>query len=273
VPVGVFDNLREEAYPYRFNCTLEVAMLVGGTPSDPRVAEGWLRTKLGLDKDELIREAVAKTMAERGIGAEEATQAVNAEKNLNGFKRFRCPDCNPEGPFCADGSHELYIEGRQVKAMLKEAASIAVAADKLDARGWGKTNKGLLSYVAEHVFIIQKDIGIGVTTPDGINQRFVHTFRGTGIQYEEFVNNANVSFTVISDHDFKDRDWAMIWLAGEQNGLGASRSQGYGTFIATQWDRDEDLAKKARVAKKTATAEKTAAAPKKATAKVAAAEA
>lgn len=254
--MGVFDDLHEEAYPYRFTCTLKVSVLCGGTPTDPNVAEGWLRTKLGIDKDDLIRELVATTMVERGVTAEEATTIVNTQKNLNGFKR---------------DTNGLYIEGRQIKAMLKEAASISVAADKLDARGWGKTNKGLLGYLAEHVFVTQRKVYIMVDDPSGdgvvnckeasgINQRFVHTFRGTGIQYEEFVDEATVSFLVIADHPFDRREWGMIWTAGEQNGLGASRSQGYGTFEVVQWDMDTSIkppkprVKKAVPAKKSAKA-------------------
>lgn len=227
---GVFDDLRPAAYPYHFRTTLDVSMLVGGVPTDPKVAEGWIKTKLNPDRDEQIRELVAQTMVERGVTAKEATELVNKEKNLNGFKRDETG---------------LYIEGRQLKAMLKEAGSIAVAAGKVDARGWGKTNKGLLSYLAEHVFVVEKRIHIyqgesledgGVHEATGVHQRFVHTFRGAGIQYEEYIAPARLTFTVISDHEFTRTQWGHIWLCAEQNGVGASRSQGYGTFTVTGWE-------------------------------------
>ena len=124
-----------------------------------------------------------------------------------------------------------------MKAALKEAASCAVAAGKLTARGWGKTNKGLLSYLSEHVFVVEDRLYLGVTEPTGINQRFVHTFRGSGIQYEEYVEDAQLDFTVIADHDFSEKEWAAIWTSGEQQGIGASRSQGYGRYEVTRWDR------------------------------------
>ncbi len=246
---GVFDDLRPGAYPYHFQCTLAVDMLVGGVPTDPKVAEGWLRTKLVTDKDELIREAVAATMVERGVTAEEATKIVNTQKNLNGFKRDEIG---------------LYVEGRQLKAMLKEAGSIAVAAGKVDARGWGKTNKGLLSYLSEHVFVVDKRIHVyqgdslkngGVAEATGINQRFVHTFRGAGIQYEEYIAPAKLTFTVISDHPFTRKQWGHIWLCAEQNGVGASRSQGYGTFTVVQWDQQEVSVPKQRGRKATVAAD------------------
>lgn len=219
---SVFAKFQPSLYPYRFSGQLVVGTIAGGTPTDPKVAEGWLRTKLGIDKDDIIREMVADVMVSREVGADEATEIVAANKHLNGFKR---------------DENGLFIEGRQLKAALKEAASIAVAAGKLTARGWGKTNKGLLSYLAEHVFVVEEKLHLGVSEPSGIAQRFVHTFRGNGIQYEEYVTDAKIEFTVISDHDFKPAEWAAIWTCGEQNGLGASRSQGYGRYEVTRWDK------------------------------------
>lgn len=219
--MSVFEKHRKDIYPHRFAGSLHIGVIAGGTPTDPKVAEGWLKTKLGIDKDDLIREKVAETMLERGVTADEATSIVSESKHLNGFKR---------------DENGLYIEGRQLKAALKEAASVAVAAGNLKGRGWGATNKGLLSYVAEHIFVVEERLHLGVTEASGVNQRFVHTFRGSGIQYEEFVNDAKVDFTVISDHDFSAREWAAIWLSGEQQGIGASRSQGFGTYEVTRWD-------------------------------------
>lgn len=221
--MSVFSKYENEAFPHRFVGQLKVGRIAGGIPTDPKVAEGWLRTKLG-DKDDLIREAVATTMLERNVSAEEAAKIVDEYKHLNGFKRDD------------DG---LYIEGRQLKAALKEAVNVTVGAAKLKGRGWGTTNKGLLSYMAEHVFVLEDRLHLGVSEATGINQRFVHTFRGSGIQYEEYVDDAVINFTVISDHDFSERDWAMIWLSGQQQGIGASRSQGFGRYEVTKWDKLE----------------------------------
>ncbi|GAA0975904.1 hypothetical protein Q7689_00550 [Nocardiopsis tropica] len=217
---SVFASYADKAWPYRFAGSLRITTIAGGTPSDPKVAEGWLKTKLA-DKDDLIREKVAEVMIERGITADEAAREVDTLKHLNGFKR---------------DENGLYIEGRQLKAALKEAASVAVASGKLTARGWGKTNKGLLSYLAEHVVVVEDRLHLGTFEATGIMQRFVHTFRGTGIQYEEYVSDARVDFTVITDHDFTAEQWALIWLTGEQQGIGASRSQGFGRYTVTRWD-------------------------------------
>lgn len=204
------------AYPYRFDGELLIATVAGGTPTDPKVAEGWLRTKLA-DKDDLIRDAVAEVMVERGVDAEQAAEIVSTNKHLNGFKRD------------ATG---LYIDGRQLKACIKEAACVRWPSER-----WGPTRKGTKSFFAEHVFVTEDRLPLGVTEPTGVMQRFVHTFRGNGIQYEEYVEDAKVGFSVISDYDFKAQEWAMLWLTAEQQGLGASRSQGFGRFEVTRWDK------------------------------------
>ena len=219
--MSVFDKYRPQAFPYRYSGALLVGTIAGGTPTVQKVAEGWLRTKLA-DKDELIREAVAETMVERGVSAEEAAKLVDATKHLNGFKR---------------DDHGLYIEGRQLKAAIKEAANVAAAAGKIPGKKYGTTNKGLLGFVAEHIIVVEDRLHLGVTEASGIVQRFVHTFRGTGIQYEEYVSDAKLPFTVETDWDFGDEFWAMLWLTGEQQGVGASRSQGFGRYEVTQWER------------------------------------
>jgi hypothetical protein len=218
---SVFTKFRPAAWPYQYAGSLRVDRICGGTPTDPKVAEGWLRTKLGVTNDALIQQQVAEVMAERGVTADEAVAQVDSNRHLNGFKR---------------DENGLYIEGRQLKAAIKEAASVAAAAGKLPLRSWGKTNKGLLGFVAEHVCVVEDKLPLGVTEPTGVAQRFVHTFRGTGIQYEEYVDGAEIDFTVISDHPFTDEQWAMVWLTGEQQGIGATRSQGYGRYTVTRWD-------------------------------------
>ena len=219
---SVFASYQQKAWPHRFAVSLHISTIAGGIPTDDKVAEAWLKTKLA-DRDDLIREAVTKTMVERGIDVDEAAKEVDSLKHLNGFKR--------------DPGHGLYIEGRQAKAMLKEGASVAVASGKLGSRGWGATNKGLMGFLAEHVFVPEDHIPLGVSEPTGVIQRFVHTWRGTGIQYEEYVEDAKLSFTVVTDHDFTEEQWAMIWLTAEKQGIGASRSQGFGTFEVTSWER------------------------------------
>lgn len=224
---SVFAGYQKKAWPIRFAGAMRVATIAGGIPTDGKVAEAWLKAKLA-DNDDLIREEVAKTMVERGItDVDEAVKEVNSLKHLNGFKR--------------DPERGLYIEGRQLKAAIKEAVNVAYSAGKLLNRqgknSWGLTSKGIHAFAAEHIVVVDDRLYLGVNEPTGVMQRFVHTYRGAGIQYEEYVEDAKISFTVVTDHDFTAEQWAMIWLTGEQQGIGASRSQGFGRYEVTAWER------------------------------------
>ncbi len=210
------------AWPHRYNATITVTNLAGGVPSDPNVAKGWLGTKLA-DKDDLIRDLVAQTMVERGITADEAAEEVDKLKHLNGFKR---------------NEHGLYIEGRQLKAAIKEAAGVARATDKLKMK-WGTTNKGVLGFVAEHIMVVEDTLQLDVTQPSRVLQSFPKNPRTgqTGIQYTEVIDETSFDCTIIADYKFSDQEWAMLWLTGEQQGIGASRSQGFGRYEVTRWEQ------------------------------------
>jgi hypothetical protein len=217
------------AWPHRYTATITVTNLAGGVPTDPRVAEGWLRTKLA-DKEDLIQDLVAQTMVERGITADEAVMEVDKLKHLNGFKR---------------NQHGLYIEGRQLKAAIKEAAGVARAAEKLKMK-WGATNKGVLGFVAEHIMVVEDtlqlhhpDSNVPVTEASRVLQSFPKNPRTgqTGIQYTEILEEASFDCAIISDYKFSDQEWAMLWLTGEQQGIGASRSQGFGRYEVTRWEQ------------------------------------
>jgi hypothetical protein len=218
---NVFQSYVDEVYPYTFRGRIEVERLMGGTPSDPKVAEGWLRSKMGLDKDLELKAAVEEVMIERGVSSDDAIEIINTRRHLNGFKKD------------ADG---LYIEGRHLKAALKEAASVARAVDYLPSR-MGATKKGTLSFVAEHIIVVEERLYLGREECDEIIQSFPRNpiTRQTGIQYTEQCSQVEIHFTIATDYHFTEREWATIWLTGGQQGIGASRSQGYGRYKVTEW--------------------------------------
>lgn len=219
-----FEAFKQKAWPIRFTGELVVGTLAGTIPSDARVAEGFLKKKLGMDAERQLQDMVGELMVDRGITAEMAMKEANDLKHLVGFKR---------------DDNGLYYEGRQLKAALKEAASIAVASGKLSSRGWGTTNKGLQAFSAEHIFVVEDRLYLGVDEPSGVIQSFPKNriTRQTGIQYTEYVTDAKINFTVWSDWKFSQEDWAMIWLTGEQQGIGGSRSQGFGRYQVVRWEQ------------------------------------
>lgn len=225
--VNIFEEYRAECWPLAFDVTLQfTSECRGGTPSDEHKAAGWLRSKL-TDNDDAIPALVAKTMLERGITAEQAVEDAATLKLLNGFKRYN-------GALC--------LEGRHVKAMVKEAAVVALSANKIVNRGWGATKKSLRPFLAEHlhvneIYLPLKVNGQTITEPSGIAQKFVHTFNGDSISLEEFVEQATIDFTLKCDWEFTRRDYAMILLTGGEQGLGSSRSQGWGRFVPTKFEQ------------------------------------
>ena len=221
---SAFEKYSPKAWPHEYRGQLHVNRLAGGIPTNPKVAEGWIRTKLGEQADDVIQQQVAEVMAERKVSADEAAKQVALNRHLNGFKRDEDTD-------------EMFIEGRQLKAAIKEAVSCCVAVGKLPSRQWGLTNKGSKAFVAEHICVVEDELWLGTKEPTGIAQRFVHAPMGTGIQYEEYLDNAIIDFTVITDHLFPEEQWAMIFLTGQEQGIGATRSQGYGRYTVTKWDK------------------------------------
>jgi hypothetical protein len=272
MPQGVFDQYQGFSYPWRFKGTLHIPQLVGGIPFNPNIAKGWIETALkGKDNsEERIREMIAETMVELGVSKEEAVEEVNRRKNLNGFKRERCRNCPDTGAFCTEGEHPLYWEGRCLKAAIKEAVSVAVSAGKLEMQGWGVTRKWLTKFMPEHVFVPEQRLypvtctcdqedkkGSSILTPTDVLQQFVHVQGKSAVEYQEYLADVDIEFTVKTDFDFTEEQWAMIWTTGENNGVGASRSQGYGTYTVTRWEPVVDKAGVAQITARKATAKPT----------------
>ncbi len=220
-----------------YDCTIEFDnMLIGGTPKGVKMIEGWLRSKLGITDPMELRRRVMQTLVEQGAEIEvpegdvaddlyEASIRVAdqaAHEKTTGFKK------NGSG---------LYVEGRQVKAMLKEATNIAYAGKEK----WGK-GKGPKNFLAERVFVVPDEILLGRDEPDGTHMQIGHITGPQGprstLGYHEYVERASCEFQVeVLDDAIKDNQWALIWVVAERNGLGALRSQGFGTFVVTRWER------------------------------------
>lgn len=220
---SVFAKYECQAWPHQYAVSLDVGYLVAGVPADPKVIAGWLKTKAGVQDETQLEEAINDTMVELRITRDEALQKVIDRAHLNKFKQ---------------DERGLYIEGRQAKACIKEAANVCIGAGKLaKGRAWGETKKGLLGFVAEHVFVVEDRLYLERREADGTHQRFVQTWRGPAIQYEEYAQDVQLHFTLETDHLFTEEQWAMIWLTAERQGIGSVRSGGYGKFTVTRFDK------------------------------------
>ena len=226
--MGIFEtNGTFKAY----NATLELrGKILGGTPKDPKIIEGWLRSKAGIDDEEEIRQAMLRTLVDLGLDPDpkapyeqlkEASERLSTVKQTSGFKQD-------------DGG--LYIESRTVKAMLKESVNILFAGDK-----WGKTKKGPRNFFAERVFVNPDHIYLGVTEPTGVDLSIVHVNGPQGpkssLAYHEYVERPTIEFEVkVLKDEIEPEHWPQIWVHAEENGLGASRSQGFGRFDIRKWE-------------------------------------
>lgn len=210
-------------------------MLAAGTPGDPKVIESWLRSKTGVSDEEEIQRMMVRTLIELGVPGIDldtpydelvrASEKVAGESKTNKFKR---------------GVEGLYIEDRQAKAMLRESVNTLYVGE---AGKWGRTKKkGPKNFFVERVFISPEKIYLGRTEPDSVELFVGHVEGPDGkrstLTYVETVHEPEITFTVKVLRDaIPMGDWAEIWNHSQENGLGSLRSQSFGRFDITAFER------------------------------------
>lgn len=188
--------------------------ILGGIPKNLELIEPWLRGRG-------VPAPVAKDMAPDI--AEEVDVTGEAEKAWTGFKRDD------------DG---LYIEDRQVKASLKETANILKITSKV---------RGSRNYIQHGVFVKPQRIHFTrddklVKEPDGFVEKAIHVMTAQGprdaLKRSDYVLKATVVFEIWMVKPYHEDGRTMLakshleamFKLGEENGLGASRTQGYGKY-------------------------------------------
>lgn len=255
--MGIFDDAASDLFT-TYRVTLRFRdRIVGGTPSNPKLIEGWLRAKMGVSQQEEIRSLTLQTLRELGLEdavfegddvrfdtLAAASEAIAKKSNMCMFKRDM------------DG---LYIEERQVKAMLKEAVAVLFPGStqgkdsEREMNGtskvhrWGQTSKGPRSATAEWVFVSPGRIHLGVTEPTGVDLSIGHIKDRDGtrstLDYYEYVEQPVITFDVMVLLDRVPLErWPQIWRYAQENGLGAKRSQGFGRFDIEGWERKHTAA-------------------------------
>lgn len=223
---------RREQLNDRWSVSLQfLNRIIGGIPAvglegadpekDRSILQLWLQQRLGdkVTEEELAAE-VEKTMQE-AYASEEPKSTTTFKTNETG----------------------LYIEGRQVKAMLKEAGG---------RLGLGKAVRGSRPslkqdlheglHVDEDLIHLTRD-GQPVTEPDGYDVRPIHVMGPQGprtsIKRSAYVERPTIIFTVrILNMVVLKEDHLKDTLAFAQDlGLGADRSQGNGKFAVVGFER------------------------------------
>ncbi|MDA8312864.1 MAG: hypothetical protein M0Z46_20075 [Actinomycetota bacterium] len=200
--------------------TVEVERISAGLPADPRLVEAWQEARWA--KHPKLLPGDPQTPQEAAVRTMDDLMGIPEEKGFCVFPR--------------DGAGHLCIEGRQVKAALKEAANILKSVTPVN----GKVIP-LRSKLAERVFVAERLIPFSPETkePDDEWERPIHVMTAQGPRdalkrSEVIVGRILIChLKVLNDglvtHDMLDR---LLTYAG-QNGLGADRSQGYGLFTHT----------------------------------------
>jgi hypothetical protein len=228
--MGIFDTPSELFAVYRARLAFR-DKLVGGVPKDPKLIEGWLRARAGIDSAQEVRAALMRTLAELGTALDgdesfdqvvQASEALAASKQTAGFKV---------------GELGLYVEARQLKALLKESTNVLFGGER-----WGATRKGPKAFVAERIFVRPDQLWLGVSEPSGVELMIGHVVGPRGPQstigYHEYVERPVLECEVLVVRDcIEHAQWADIWVHAQENGQGAKRSQGFGRFDLLCWEK------------------------------------
>jgi len=226
-----------------FDVTIQLRnKIYGGIPKNPKMLEPFVRTSTGLSESALS-DVVERTKVEMGMDkVTEAEMDKLCEFAWTGFKG-------------GNGSGEqLYIEGRQIKAMAKESANVLKEIMRIT---------GFKSKIAERVFIVEDKIFLGVDKPDGYDEGPVHAMTPQGpisaLKRVDYVDKPTLKFTlrclmapIKQDAGEKDEKGKVIkrnlypedyipilFEYAQENGIGADRSQEKGKFDATVVERVE----------------------------------
>jgi hypothetical protein len=193
--------------------------ICGGMPRNAGLIESWVKATTG-HKDEQA-ENLAKADLELLVNEV-------AEKSWIGF---------------GEDAGGLLIQARQIKACIKQSATVL---------GVIKKKKGSRQILAEGMEVKATDGGdrihLGVKEPTGTHENAIHvmTLQGprTALRRMDYVTRPRLAFEVWilrtapqEDRHIGEEDLVHILRHAQENGLGASRSQGEGKFHVVEFSK------------------------------------
>ena len=205
--------MQEMYQVYEVECQID-DKICGGIPKEGDLIKAWVEASTGYD-DEMAQKIIEETTTQV---ATEEIEKVKEKRSWNCFKR------DEKG---------LYIESRQVKALLKECANILKgtkgATPIIDIRN-------LKHKLAERVFVEPPRIYLGTAEPNGHIERGIHVWTAQGprnaIKRADYVMQPCLQFRlrVLNDGLITEDVLRKILIHGQLIGIGADRSQGYGKY-------------------------------------------
>lgn len=95
--------------------------------------------------------------------------------------------------------------------------------------------------VTEHTVILAAAVTLGFDPP---NVARLVNLLPTADELSVLTDADHAAILGLIDHmittrtaEFSAEQWALLWLTGEQQGIGATRSMGYGRYAVTHWER------------------------------------
>ena len=191
----------------------------GGMPKNKDLIEGWVKATTGYD-DEKTKELTQE--------AKDALLDETTEKSWNGFR--------------AD-ENGLYLETRQVKALFKECATmLRITTQKLGSK-----------QIFQHGFEIkgpdhEDRLYLKRRQADGYDEGPIHVMTAQGprtaLKRVDYVKGATISFEMWvfttesgEKRHVGEKEIAKMLTFGQENGIGADRSQGRGKFNVVEFEK------------------------------------
>jgi hypothetical protein len=232
-------QFEEGAYD-EYQVTLKLRDVAGGIPADPDLIQGWLNS-LNTEWSEEERARIAKATAE-------SLPEVTEEKEARSWVTFK-----------RDENGHLYLEGRCLKAALKEAGNIVKdivpnggkQVGKYKGKQYGVSN--LKSKVADRCFVVENKVFFqdrdgNRVTEDATHreERPIHVMTPQGprssIKRTDILYDVSLTFTVrrLATEDVPEDTLLACIAYIQQLGVGSDRSQGRGTGRVSDVDRTKD---------------------------------
>ncbi len=229
-----FKTFLTQWHPFvEYRVSIRADTIAGGIPKHPDLIKGWIDA----------------TNKERSSEEREALVAAT-EGDVDGLSEAKAA----KSWVCFKGDDKgLYLEGRCVKAMLKEAANIVkkvVPSRKTPKNKDGRGVARLKSKVGDHVFVVEEKVyferdGAPLKVPSRTEERPIHVMTPQGerhsLKRSDYVDDVTMHFTVrrLDDDAVSEKALYAILAYGQNIGLGADRSQGKGVFEVLKVERED----------------------------------
>lgn len=201
--------------------------VVGALPKHPSVIDAWVLSRA---------KKSGKTEEEAKAVAEKIKEEVQADAEVE--KSWVC--------FKSD-SMGIYLEDRNFKAMLREAANTLESFRGTGSVARRQTFQHGLFIKPDRIYFMRD--GKPIKEPDGYQERTIHVMTAMGprdtLKREDYIDppaSAEFEIWVVVPMNRKTAviDEALIaeWLElGQEIGIGGSRSQGFGKFKVVKFER------------------------------------